>query len=183
MGVLCLVTWCMAIFLTLWKFLIFYCCCFPFSVSCVLFVWKCVLLLLGVNPIAVKYISYHTVPYHTSYHIIHTSYHTIYHTISYHTISYHIISYHTISYDIISYHIISYHISYNHKLNSQIIENDKWHFPTKISVADLYTYQHTHEQNCSKTGFRKLSSFSSLMDATDICVKPQPTWLTLSPTH
>jgi hypothetical protein len=30
----------------------------PFSVSCVLFVCKCVLLPPGVNPVAVKYISY-----------------------------------------------------------------------------------------------------------------------------
>jgi hypothetical protein len=48
----------------------------PFSVSCVLFVCKCVLLPPGVNPIAVKCTVYHII-----YHI--KSYHIIYHIISY----------------------------------------------------------------------------------------------------
>jgi hypothetical protein len=66
------------------------------------------LLLPGVNPIAVKYI----ISYIILYYII--SYIISYHTISYHIISYHIsyiISYH-ISYPII-YHIISYLIVYH----------------------------------------------------------------------
>ena len=72
-----------------------------------------VLLPLGVNPTAVKYIiSYRTLSYHI-YHII-ISYHIISYQISYHIIAYHIISYHIIAYHIISsYHTIPYHtISY-----------------------------------------------------------------------
>jgi hypothetical protein len=72
-----------------------------------------VLLPMGVNPIAVKYIisSYHTIYHIVSYTV---SFHISYHIISYYIIYiiYHIISYHIISYHIISYHIISCHISY-----------------------------------------------------------------------
>ena len=95
-----------------------------FCVDCVihvLFVCKCILLLPGVNPTAVKYIISCIISHHIIYHISH-------HIISYHIISYHIISYHIISYiisciishhisyhHIISYHIISYHITSNRR--------------------------------------------------------------------
>jgi hypothetical protein len=48
--------------------------CVPFSVFCVLFVYKYVLLPPGVNLIAVKYISYHIISYIMSYHIIRVSF-------------------------------------------------------------------------------------------------------------
>jgi hypothetical protein len=76
-----------------------------------MFVCKCVLLPMGVNPIPVQYISYHTISHHISHHIIPN--HTIYHNIPYHITPYHII-YNTISHHIsyhTIYHIIPYHIS------------------------------------------------------------------------
>jgi hypothetical protein len=74
-------------------------------VLCIVCVYMCsVLLLPGVNPIAVdKYI----ISYHISYHI------TSYHILSHH-ISYHILSYLILPYRIVSYHIISSIISDAH---------------------------------------------------------------------
>jgi hypothetical protein len=96
----------------------------------------------GVNPIAVKYISYHII-----------SYHIIYHIMSY------IISYH-ISYHIISYHIISYHNSlptFRDKYRSHLKELvDSWTlkmWPVVCPETSVRNYRYSlrnspEERNC-----------------------------------